>query len=166
MQFKVDDFVVHPAYGIGQIVKIEEKQFSEKGRCLYYKISLSGRTVWVPVETEQTSRFRPVTAGHELDRYRNVLKSEPVPLNKNHHQRHRELLNRLKEGSFKEICEVVRDLTARSWQKPLGPTDTATLQKTRESLYAEWAAAASISRADAIKEVESLLQTTQLASAG
>jgi len=166
MQFKVDDLIVHPAYGIGRIVKIEEKQFSEKRPRLYYKVSLSERTVWAPVEGQQNSRFRPVTARRELDQYRNLLKSEPVPLNKNHHQRHRELLSRLKKGSFKEICEIVRDLTAWSWRRPLGPTDTATLQKTRESLYDEWAAAASISRTEAVQEVESLLQSTQQASIG
>jgi RNA polymerase-interacting CarD/CdnL/TRCF family regulator len=166
MQFKVDDFVVHPAYGVGHIVKIEEKRFSEKETRLYYKLIWPERTVWIPVEAQATIRLRLVTAKSDLNQYRNLLKGPPVPLPKNHHHRHRELLSRLKRGSFQMVCEVVRDLTAWSWRKPLGPTDKATLQKTRERLYQEWATAADLSRAEAIKEVESLLRATGQVSMG
>ena len=38
MQFKVDDFVVHPVHGIGHIVEIAEKRFSGKETRLYYKL--------------------------------------------------------------------------------------------------------------------------------
>jgi CarD family transcriptional regulator len=163
MQFKVGDYVVHPAYGVGHIIKIEEKQFSEKGTRLYYKVTLPKRTIWIPVEAQGALGFRLVTAKTDLDQYRALLKSRPVPLNKNHHRRHLELVSRLKQGSFQVVCEVVRDLTAWGWRKPLGPTDTATLQKTRESLYQEWATAAGVSIAEAIKEVESLLLATRQA---
>ncbi|MCK6627161.1 MAG: hypothetical protein L6R45_18545 [Anaerolineae bacterium] len=157
MPFKVDDLVVHPAYGIGRIAEIEEKRFSEKEAQLYYKIIVAKRTVWLPVKVEETNGLRLVTAKSDLDRYRHLLKSQPVPLEKNHHRRHLDLLSRLKEGSFQGVCEVVRDLTAWGWRKPLGQTDTAMLQKTRLSLYQEWATAAGISTTEAIKEIDSLL---------
>lgn len=110
--------------------------------------------------------LRLATAKSDLDQYRNLLKSPPVPLEKNHHRRHLELINRLKQGSFRDVCEVVRDLTAWGRRKPLGQTDTATLQKTRESLYQEWAAAAGVSTMEAIKEIDSLLVTARQASLG
>jgi hypothetical protein len=40
------------------------------------------------------------------------------------------------------------------------------LQKTRESLYQEWATAAGVSKTEAIKEVESLLLATRQAYMG
>jgi CarD family transcriptional regulator len=166
MQFKIGDFIVHPVYGVGRIINIEEKQFSEKGACLYYKAALPRRIVWVPLEANGAVGLRLVTAKCDLDQYRTLLKSRPVPLNKNHHRRHLELVTRLRQGSFQEVCEVVRDLTAWGWRKPLGPTDTATLQKTRESLYQEWAAAAGVSKTEAIREVESLLLATRQAYMG
>jgi RNA polymerase-interacting CarD/CdnL/TRCF family regulator len=67
----------------------------------------------------------------------------------------------LKQGSFQIICEVVRDLTAWGWRKPLGRTDTELLKKTQQSLYQEWAPAAGISTSEASKEIASLLLTTQ-----
>jgi RNA polymerase-interacting CarD/CdnL/TRCF family regulator len=158
MQLKIGDHIVHPVHGIGYITAIEEKRLSEKGTRPYYKISLSGRSIWIPVEAQATAGLRLVTDASELDQYRSLLESHPVPLNKNHHRRHRELVSRLKQGSFRVMCEVVRDLTAWSRRKPLGPTDMATLHKTREHLYQEWAIAAGIPIAEAIREVEFLLR--------
>lgn len=164
MQFKIGDPVVHPVYGIGHIVEIEEKRFSEQGTRLYYKITLPKRTLWMPVEAHEVSGLRLVTTKSELNQYRYLLKSPPVPLHTNHQRRQLELINRLKQGSFQVVCEVVRDLTAWSWRKPLGRMDTVTLQKTRQNLYQEWAAAASVSTLEAIKEIDSLLLTTRPAA--
>jgi len=166
MPFKVGDLVVHPAYGIGHIANVEEKQFSEQGTHLYYKVALAKRSIWIPVETQEASGIRLITPESDLGQYRNVLKSRPAPLDKNHHHRHLELANRLKKNSFQVMCEVVRDLTAWGWRKPLGPTDMATLQKTRRSLYQEWAMAAGVSTPEAIKEIDSLLLVTQHAFMG
>lgn len=162
MQFKIGDRVVHPTHGTGQIVSIEKKQFSEKTARLYYEVALPKLiTLWIPIEAQLDSGLRPVTARNELDHYRNLLRSPSVPLTANHQQRRLELVNRLKPGSFQVMCEVVRDLTASGWHKRLGLTDTATLQKTRQSLYLEWAASASVSLTEAIKEIDSLLLTTR-----
>jgi CarD family transcriptional regulator len=157
-QFKVGDLIVHPYYGVGQVVEIAQNQFSEQELCLYYKITLPKRVIWIPVEAPGSLGLRLVTAKRELDQYRNLLRSPAFTLPKNHHQRHLELDKRLKEGSFQALCEVVRDLTASSGQKNLGSKDAATLRKTRESLCEEWAAAAGLSVAEALKEVGGLLE--------
>lgn len=100
MQLKIGDLVVHPAFGIGHIAEIEEKQFSKKGATrLYY------------------------------------------------------------EGSFRGVCKVMRDLTAWNLLKPLSQADTTILQKTRLSLYEEWATAAGVSATAATSEVDMLLQS-------
>jgi CarD family transcriptional regulator len=165
MQFNVGDLIVHPAHGVGQIVEIEEKQFSEKGESLYYKVVSAKRTVWIPVEAHE-AELRRVTAKSELDRYRKLLKSPPVPLDKNHHRRHLDLVKRLKLGSFQVLCEIVRDLTAWGRRKPLGPSDTTILKRSWENLYEEWATAAGVSTAEATKEVEALLRVARPASLG
>ena len=164
MQLKVGDMVVHPVYGIGHVVKIEEKQFSEIGALLYYCVTLPKSTVWIPVEAQATIGLRLVTAKSDLDYYRDLLKGRPVPLHEDCKQRHLELASRLNQGSFQVMCEVVRDLTAWGWQKPLGRTDIVTLKKAEDSLYQEWATANGVSIAEAIEEVKSLLQPTQQAS--
>ena len=160
-QFSIDDFVVHPVYGIGQVVQIEERQFSEKEDRQYYKVVLDKLTLWIPVDAQALIGLRPVTARSDLDQYRNLLRSHPAP--KKYDQarhRHVELAKRLKQGSFRVICEVVRDLTVMGWQKPLGRSDAIILQTTRKKLLQEWATAAGISIAEATKEIDTLLQET------
>ena len=168
MQFKVGDVVVHPAYGIGHIVKTEKKQFSKKSAArLYYKVSMPNRnTIWTPVEAPVSNGLRLVTAKSDLYRYRNLIKSPPIPLKNDQPPQHRhlELISRLKQGSFQVTCEVVRDLTLSDWQKPLGVTNKTILRKTKQRLCQEWASAADISVAEATKEIATLLQATQEAA--
>lgn len=166
MQLNIGDLVVHPAFGIGHIAEIEEKQFSAQGPTRqYYKITRLQHTMWIRVGAEEASGLRLVTASSDLDQYRDLLSSPPVALNTDQQQRQLELDSRLQEGSFRGVCEVMRDLTAWNLLKPLGQADTTTLQKTRVSLYEEWATAAGVSNIEASKEVDTLLlQSRPLAS--
>jgi RNA polymerase-interacting CarD/CdnL/TRCF family regulator len=163
MQFKSGDNVVHPVYGLGRIVRIEKKKFSEKGVRQYYNVKLSTSTLWIPVEqTHVTSGLRLVTARHDLEQYRDLLQSAPLPLENDKPQLwHKELNHRLKQWTFPAMCEVVRDLTALDGEKPLGATNKTILRKTQEKLYQEWATAADISVAEAAEEIQSLLRTAQ-----
>ena len=161
MRFNVGDAVVHPLYGVGHIVQIEEKQFSTSGARFYYEIALPKSTIWIPVDVDETVGLRLVTAKNDLDYYRKVLKNPPVPLDKDIPRRHLALAKRLKQSSFPEMCDMVRDLTASNWQKPLASVDKETLRKAREKLSQEWAAAAGISITEATKEINSLLKTSR-----
>jgi RNA polymerase-interacting CarD/CdnL/TRCF family regulator len=161
MQFNVDDLIVHPRFGVGCVVEIEKTRFSQEERCLYYKITLPRRTIWIPVEAQEELGLRLVTAESELDQYRNLLKSPALGLSTNYRQRHLELDNRLKGGSFQALCEVVRDLAGSNGEKPLSAKDNALLRKTRETLCEEWATAAGVSITEALKEVEALLKVSR-----
>ena len=159
--FNIDDFVVHPVYGVGQVIQIEERQFSEEEDRQYYKVVLDKLTLWIPVDAQELIGLRPVTARSDLDQYRNLLRSRPASMVFDQApQRHMELTRRLKRGSFRLMCEVVRDLTVMGRQKPLGRSDTTILQTTREKLLQEWATAAGISIAEATNEIDTLLQET------
>lgn len=161
MQLKIDDLVVHPAFGMGHIVEIEEKPFSEKETCPYYKIVRLKHTMWIRVAAQEATGLRLVTAKSDLDHYRDVLKSPAVDLNANLQQRQLGLVSCLAQGSFQGVCEVMRDLTAWGRHEPLGRADTTTLQKTRDSLSQEWAIAAGVSPTEAIREIDSLLLADQ-----
>jgi RNA polymerase-interacting CarD/CdnL/TRCF family regulator len=164
MQFKVGEAVVHPVYGVGHIATVEKKQFSGIEACVYYQITFPKSIIWAPIEAQAAIGLRSVTAKRDLNEYRDLIKSPPVLLNSNLPKRHVEVASRLKQGSFQATCEVVRDLTASGWEKPLGATNKALLRKTQERLYQEWATAADISVAEATKEIASLLQSTQEAA--
>src|ERR1051325_3406354 len=120
MTFQVDEAVVYPACGIGRIVALVTKSFSKAEARQYYEVAIEKSVVWVPVDAGPGSGLRSLTSKSELARYRSVLRSRPVTLNPNPYQRRLDLQGRLKLGSFQDLCEVVRDLTAQSWRKALG----------------------------------------------
>jgi RNA polymerase-interacting CarD/CdnL/TRCF family regulator len=162
-QFKVGEPVVHLAHGIGRIAKLEHKQmFSAKARW-YYEVAITKGTLWIPCGPEAEAVLRPVTSPGELKHYEPILKHKPAPLNENHRQRHLELTARLKQGSLHTLCEVVRDLTGRSWRKPLNESDSATLRRAYDSLCQEWALAAGQTVAEANTYINTLLAAAKQA---
>ena len=157
MQFKAGDYVVHPTYGVGNIVRLEEKRLAEDQLRLYYVVMADKSTLWVPVDDNGASGLREMTSKRELARYRDVLKSRPKALERDHHKRRLEISERLKQGSFLNLCEVVRDLAGLGWQKPLSEVDATSFHRFRDSLCREWAVAAGTTIPEAAAEVESLL---------
>jgi RNA polymerase-interacting CarD/CdnL/TRCF family regulator len=124
---------------------------------MYYEISTEKTTIWVPVDAQERVGLRRVTAKRELERYRAILKSRPVPLDAHPGKRQMELAERFKQGSLELFCEIVRDLTAQSAHKPLANADATALRKAREGLEQEWAAAEGVSVAAASREIDELL---------
>jgi CarD family transcriptional regulator len=158
MRFQAGDLVVHPAHGVGRIVGLEERQLAEDESRLYYVIVADKSTVWMPVDADPAAPLRELTPKREMERYRKMLSSGPGPLEKDHYKRRLEITSRLRQGSFQSLCEVVRDLAARGWRKPLNEADAALLQKIQMDLCREWAAANGMSLVEAVHEVEALLR--------
>jgi RNA polymerase-interacting CarD/CdnL/TRCF family regulator len=161
MEFDAGDNVVHASYGVGNIVRVEEKRLAEADLRLYYVLAVENSTVWVPVNATGTIGLRRVTPKQELEKYRRVLKGKPTVLDRDHHKRRAEINERLKRGSFLSVCETTRDLTAHGWRRPLNDVDASMLQKVHDNLCREWAASAGVTMADATREVDELLQAGQ-----
>ncbi len=156
MQIKVDDWIVHPQHGVGRVVKLESRDFGSGTEQRYYEIEIPTGTIWVPVEGKQ-NRLRKITSKSELARYRKVLRTRPAPLAADHRQRQAALLERLKIGSFKAHCELLRDLHAHNKHKPLNESSGALLKRMHSMVCHEWAMAAELSLSEASEEIEELL---------
>ncbi len=160
MRFHSGDAVVHPDYGVGSIVRLEERQLAEANLRWYYVLAIgTTTTVWVPVHANGSTTLRAVVAKRDLDKYRAVLKSRPATLNRNANKRRLDIKERLVHGSFQATCEVVRDLTSLGWYERIGDVDAALLQKVRANLEREWTVATGLSAADTTREIDALLQT-------
>jgi CarD family transcriptional regulator len=157
MPFKVGDQVVHPRHGLGQVTKLAIKQFVEGEKRPFYEISFPGSTLWVPL-TLSTSGVRKLTVKREIESCRRLLKAPAASLNRDPRLRQNELMAHLKSGTLTARCEVVRDLTAYGWHKPLNGTIATFLHATLEVLCQEWAAVEEITLAVASAEIQSLLE--------
>jgi RNA polymerase-interacting CarD/CdnL/TRCF family regulator len=158
MPFKAGDFIVHPMYGVGNIVRLEEKCLVEDRPRWYYVVAVDKSTVWVPADENNAAGLRAITPKKDLDRYRVVLKGQPGSLERDHNKRRTLINERVKQGAFQSLCEAVRDLSAHSWKRPLSEADLTLLQRLSYRLYREWAASEEVSVLDATAEVQALLQ--------
>jgi len=161
MSFKVGDRVVHPQYGVGHVVKLEDREFESGVMRRYYEISIPGSTLWVPLD-QSTFGLRKLTVRSEIERCREVLASRPLPLTQEARLRQSDLSVRLKMGTIVAHCEVVRDLSAYGAHKPISGTIAAFLRSAQDVLCQEWAAVEEISRAEAAAEISILLEKSKL----
>lgn len=157
MKFKVGDQVVHPQHGLGQVTNLAIKQFVQGEKRPFYEIAFPGSTLWVPL-TLTTSGMRKLTVKREIANCRRLLKARPAPLNDNPRLRQAELSGQLKEGTITANCEVVRDLTASGWHKPLSGTVSAFLNAAQDVLCQEWAAVEDVPLEEAAAEINALLE--------
>jgi RNA polymerase-interacting CarD/CdnL/TRCF family regulator len=156
MTFKVGDTVIHPRHGLGQVTNLAVKQFVEGEKRPFYEISFPGSTLWVPFNLTN-SGIRKLTVKSEIANCRRLLKAPAAPLNNDPRLRQTVLREHLKEGTLTAHCEVVRDLAATGWHKPLSGAMAAFLKVTQDILCQEWAAVEGISLTEAASEIESLL---------
>lgn len=157
MSFKVGDQVIHPRHGLGQVTHLAVKQFVAGEKRPFYEISFPGSTLWVPLNLSGTG-IRKLSMKSEIADCRRLLKSAARPLHSDPRLRQTVLREQLKAGTLRAHCEVVRDLTASRWHKPLSGALAAFLQVTQDVLCQEWAAVEGISLEEATSEVEALLQ--------
>jgi RNA polymerase-interacting CarD/CdnL/TRCF family regulator len=160
MKLEIGDHVVHPQYGVGQVVKMDEREFEPGVMRRYYEISLPGSTLWVPLDLP-TFGLRKLTVRSEIERCRKILESLPLPLTEDARLRQPELAARLKQGTIDAHCEVVRDLTAYGVHKPLSGNIAAFLRVTQDVLCQEWAAVEGITLIEANAEINFLLEKSR-----
>jgi RNA polymerase-interacting CarD/CdnL/TRCF family regulator len=156
-RFKIGDQVIHAAYGLGRIVNMQTKQLFAGEAQLYYEVVTAKNTVWVPVDSATATTLRPITGKADLAHFSQVLRAKPMPMSEDRRQRQISLNERLKPGSFGVMCEVVRDLTALSWRKPLRDADAELLRRVHDTLSQEWAVAADLSPYAADQQIDALI---------
>lgn len=156
MKFEIGDKVVHPQHGVGYVADVEDKQFEPNNTRTYYVVLIPETTLWVPVDL-QSSGLRKLSTASDLEQCRHVLQSAPLEL-KAGRGLMSSLSDHIKQGKVIAHCEVVRDLAAFGWHKPLyGPL--ANFQRMLlDALCQEWAAVAGVSEIDASHEIDGLLR--------
>jgi RNA polymerase-interacting CarD/CdnL/TRCF family regulator len=90
-----------------------------------------------------------------------VLAARPTPLTDDARSRQSNLAERLKEGTIRIQCEVVRDLYAFGEHKSLYGTMAGFFRQTQNVLCEEWALVEGVTFEEAAQEVTSLLEKSR-----
>jgi CarD family transcriptional regulator len=156
--FEIGERVVHPQHGVGQIVKLENREFDRGHSVRYYEIDIpGGSTVWVPVDLSN-SGLRRLASKQDLTQCREILKARPSPLTEDGRVRQPALSAHLRQGTIAAQCEVVRDLSAFVSHKPAYGTMPAFLEAALRVLCQEWAIVEEVPVPEAMNEIISLLK--------
>jgi RNA polymerase-interacting CarD/CdnL/TRCF family regulator len=159
MNFNQGDQVVHQDFGVGIVVSIEGMSFDGNQVRLFYRVEFLKTTIWLSVGSQSSRGLRRITPKNKLYRFRALLKSSPVVLDADFRTRQRALENQIDKGTFQSLCEVVRDINAWNWLKPLNNYEKALLKQSRACLAAEWSAISGLGVSEALNEIDGFLLT-------
>ena len=162
MTFNVGDRVVHPRHGVGQVVKLEDRAFGSATTRRYYEVTIpgAGSTLWVPLDPPSFG-LRKIADRREIAQCRQVLASRPSPVPEDARSRQFNMAERLKEGTLRVQCEIVRDLYAFGEHKSLYGSMAGFFRQTQNVLCEEWSIVEGVTPSEALQEITSLLEKSR-----
>lgn len=138
--YSIGDWVVHHAYGIGHIEKIEEKPINGESVPCFQVKAQNGAQWWFPSKGKTNPRIRPVVSPELLQRAQEELQ-EPVQdleLDKGFWKtRINEVTS---DGDFLDIAQILRDLTVLKTQRKLNQMEVKASNLFKDRLLSEWSA--------------------------
>lgn len=118
--FKLNQQVVYPLQGVGEIISIEEKLFKSKP-LLYYIIYLAvtDMTIMVPVNKARDLGIRAIVSRENSQAALEFISEQYEPITADWKMRYQMNMDLLKSGGIIDIATVVRTLYHRSRIKEL-----------------------------------------------
>ncbi len=156
LDYQVGDKVVHPNYGLGEIITMDEK-FIHGRQMLCYVLLAGNVTIWVMADEPGKSGLRLPTPGRDFEKLFKILSSPAELLPTNQYERKTEITERMKEGDLASICTVIRDLNNYRHVKQLNDYDKLALERAQHLLLEEWMYSRSVSMSQASAELMQLL---------
>ena len=120
VKFEVNQKIVYPSQGVGNIVEIQERMFRNQS-LKYYVIYLdvSDMTVMVPVSKCEELGIRAIVSAAEAQKALDSMGEAFEPVTSDWKQRYQMNLDLLKKGTVEDIASIVRCLYHRSKIKDL-----------------------------------------------
>jgi RNA polymerase-interacting CarD/CdnL/TRCF family regulator len=158
MKFHEGDTVMHWTYGLGQIIRLEERNVSGLN-ALYYAVQIRDMTVWVPSDDELQNRLRAPTSKSGFNELIAILSNPGQSLPDDRKERRAYLLGFLKDGSTQSLCHIIRGLHAYRNIRTLNDSDQSILKQARNSLLGELGFVLSMTPAEAEHELNHWLMS-------
>lgn len=156
--FKINDYVVYPAQGVGKIIDIEEIKIGNQKK-LYYVIQFNANALKIKVQVEklEETNIRPVISKNEIKKVLKILEEQEDELEEDWKIRYQNNLAKIKSGSLYEVARVCRNLFKRARDKELSLMERRLYEASYSLLTNEIAIAKDISVEDAKNLVSDLL---------
>ena len=160
--FKLNEFVVYPAHGVGQIVAIEEQEVAGF-RLELFVISFSKDKLTLRVPTSKVSGvgMRKISDPDTARRSLEILTGRARVKRTMWSRRAQEYETKINSGDINAIAEVVRDLYRSEAQPEQSYSERQLYEAALDRMVREIAAVQKSNEIDALKAVEAQLQKGQ-----
>jgi RNA polymerase-interacting CarD/CdnL/TRCF family regulator len=137
-EYSVEDWLVHAAFGMGQITGIEEKGISGEN-VQYFRIQTADSTYWIPVDRMDNQDLRPVSSTAEIQVIIAILLGPPQAMATKHQIRKNDIQRVLLLNSPADSARLIRDLRARQRERgELNMDELNAMRALKQRLVEEW----------------------------
>jgi len=160
--FKLNEFVVYPAHGVGQIVAIEEQEVAGfKLELFVISFSKDKLTLRVPTSKVSGVGMRKISDADTAKRSLEILTGRARVKRTMWSRRAQEYETKINSGDISAIAEVVRDLYRSEAQPEQSYSERQLYEAALDRMVREIAAVQKSNEIDALKTVEAQLQKGQ-----
>jgi CarD family transcriptional regulator len=160
--FRLNEFVVYPAHGVGQIVSIEEQEVAGfKLELFVISFSKDKLTLRVPTSKVTGVGMRKISDADAARRSLDILTGRARVKRTMWSRRAQEYETKINSGDINAIAEVVRDLYRSEAQPEQSYSERQLYEAALDRMVREIAAVQKSSEIDALKAVEAQLQKGQ-----
>jgi CarD family transcriptional regulator len=160
--FRLNEFVVYPAHGVGQIVAIEEQEVAGfKLELFVISFSKDKMTLRVPTSKVVGVGMRKISDPDTAKRSLDILSGRARIKRTMWSRRAQEYETKINSGDITAIAEVVRDLYRSEAQPEQSYSERQLYEAALDRMVREIAAVQKSNEIDALKAIESQLQKTQ-----
>jgi len=156
--FKVNEFIVYPAHGVGQILAIEEQEVAGAKLELFVINFIKDKmTLRVPTAKIVSVGMRKLAEAPLVKRALETLKGRARIKRTMWSRRAQEYEAKINSGDIVAIAEVVRDLYRSETQPEQSYSERQLYEAALDRLSREIAAVQRVTETEAIKEIEAAL---------
>jgi CarD family transcriptional regulator len=160
--FKLNEFVVYPAHGVGQIIAIEEQEVAGfKLELFVISFSKDKLTLRVPTSKVSGVGMRKISDLDTARRSLEILTGRARIKRTMWSRRAQEYETKINSGDINAIAEVVRDLYRSEAQPEQSYSERQLYEAALDRMVREIAAVQKSNELDALKTVEAQLQKGQ-----
>ncbi|MCH2038545.1 MAG: CarD family transcriptional regulator [Rickettsiales bacterium] len=158
-EFKVDDYVVYPAHGVGRIIDLKEQEVVGMKVAVYIiSFNKDKMVLSVPVNRAKKVGLRQLSNNDNIDRVLIVLKGKPQTSRGMWSKRAQEYENKINSGDIISIAEVVRDLHKNVDDPERSYSERMIYESALDRLAGEFAAIQNIEATEAIEVLTNILK--------
>jgi RNA polymerase-interacting CarD/CdnL/TRCF family regulator len=136
-EYTIGDWVVHHAYGVGQIKKIEVKPIhGEQVKC--FRVNTKDSAFWFPKNRPDNPRIRPVVTPDIIEHAIEEFKKPVVDLDPDRKMWKKRIDETKASDDLITASQIVRDLNILRTQRKLNQTEEKALNDFTDRLIDEW----------------------------